>query len=255
MTEGTFPLASEPGPGRRSPSPRCAPSGRCRWRPAGPGRPRRPRIPPGPGRRCPTGLLPAKYPDLDPKSGPRLGEFGPDIRSQNAQALAWPQAAGEERRVVITMTRPSTVSASGMGHHQCSQNAIRPCVLSRPVQNMPRTRNRPPAISPARRVTERMPGYYARSTGAGQRLRHRADGSGIHHVERSTPTGASIFQELVPRIATSGRTRPANRIRGRHRNWPSLSTGTSTALVMDAADVITKYADCAHKWTICVAGR
>jgi hypothetical protein len=64
----------------------------------------------------------------------------------------WRYALGEGRRIVITRAKPISVNASGIGHHQCSQNAATPCALSRPTQKMPSTRESPPTTRPIRRV-------------------------------------------------------------------------------------------------------
>jgi len=37
---------------------------------------------------------------------------------------------GEDRLVTTAATRPSTMSASGIGHHQCSQKAATPWMLT-----------------------------------------------------------------------------------------------------------------------------
>ena len=53
-------------------------------------------------------------------------------------------AAGVGRCEVITLATPRTIRTSGMGHHQCSQKAARPCRLSRPAQKTPSSTNTPP---------------------------------------------------------------------------------------------------------------
>jgi hypothetical protein len=70
-----------------------------------------------------------------------------------------PYAFDAERRAMSTAARPSTISASGIGHHQCSPNAASPWALSRPAQKTPRSRRTAPTIWPIRRMVTR---YYLR---------------------------------------------------------------------------------------------
>jgi hypothetical protein len=55
--------------------------------------------------------------------------------------------AGSKRCIMIKLAIPRTIATSGMGHHQCSQKAARPCSLSRPTQKTPAARDqgRPPS--------------------------------------------------------------------------------------------------------------
>jgi Protein of unknown function (DUF2000) len=59
-------------------------------------------------------------------------------------------AAGLRRCAAITLATPTTITASGMGHHQCSQKAARPWPLSRPAQKTPSSTNRAPSTWPTR---------------------------------------------------------------------------------------------------------
>jgi len=65
-------------------------------------------------------------------------------------------ALGEGRRATSTTAGPSRISASGIGHHQCSQKAARPWVLSRPAQKMPRRSRTAPTTWPTRRIAQRL---------------------------------------------------------------------------------------------------
>lgn len=42
------------------------------------------------------------------------------------------------------VAKPITIATTGSGHRQCSQNAPKPWVLSRPDQKMPRSNKRIP---------------------------------------------------------------------------------------------------------------
>ena len=95
------------------------------------------------------------------------GDRGATGRSATrwARPLAWPvpaarQALGEGRRLTSAKprpTRPTTINASGIGHHQCSQKAPSPCTLSRPAQKTPRSRKTAPTIWPIRRMVQGYP--------------------------------------------------------------------------------------------------
>src|SRR5262249_3136822 len=54
------------------------------------------------------------------------------------------------RRPAIMLAMPTTITASGIGHHQCSQNAAIPWLLSRPAQKMPSSTNAAPSHRPRR---------------------------------------------------------------------------------------------------------
>jgi uncharacterized RDD family membrane protein YckC len=54
--------------------------------------------------------------------------------------------------------RPSTISASGIGHHQRSQKAVMPWLLTRPAQKRPRSRKAVPTTWAARRMLQRLAG-------------------------------------------------------------------------------------------------
>ncbi len=55
-------------------------------------------------------------------------------------------AAGDGRRATTTAARPSSIKASGIGHHQWSQKAVTPWAVSRPAQKTPISRRTAPTI-------------------------------------------------------------------------------------------------------------
>jgi len=75
--------------------------------------------------------------------------------------------AGVGLRVRTKPMSPTRMNRTGSGHHQCSQNAESPCVLSRPVQKGPTNRSRPPAMRPARLTPLRLTLLSHRRKGAG----------------------------------------------------------------------------------------
>jgi hypothetical protein len=88
-------------------------------------------------------------------SGSSSAALGASTSNTNIRAVASPydrQAAAEVCRLAtITLAIPSTIMASGRGHHQCSQKTLRlPWPLSRPAQKTPRTTSTAPTTTPMR---------------------------------------------------------------------------------------------------------
>jgi len=103
-----------------------------------------------------------------------------------------------------TAARPSTISASGIGHHQCSPKAARPWVLSRPAQKTPRSRRTAPTTWPIRRMVTR---YYLRRR-SGELCGHRRhEAKSFAAVEPHGPAGVKLLD-----TASSHQDRPLSAV-------------------------------------------
>jgi hypothetical protein len=146
--------------------------------------------------------------------------------SQTAARPLPPYALDAERRAMSTAARPSTISASGIGHHQCSPKAARPWALSRPAQKTPRSRRTAPTTWPIRRMVTK---YYQRRRScecAGTVARKlspspqsnltdlldQASGRGESHQDRSL-SAVILWDHLGTTLPAPGRT---------FRRWPPL---------------------------------
>src|SRR5205814_10340247 len=96
-------------------------------------------------------------------------------------------------------------SASGIGHHQCSEKAVRPWRLSRPAQKTRRSRRMPPTARP----TRRMLAGYPLGPGGGSDMVCAAVGVDV--------LGEAVLAELGMRrardVAPPGRVTPRNQLR------------------------------------------
>lgn len=61
---------------------------------------------------------------------------------------AWLELRARSHAVAM----PTAIATIGMGHHQFSQSALKPWVLSRPDQNIPTSTRNSPTEYPTRRI-------------------------------------------------------------------------------------------------------